>query len=269
MGGLTGVIPACIDRECAMMMDKQDIDVHQRRVLSVLRLLAPAATIAGTLCMYYGLESLLRNPQAAAANRADREILACWITGGFALLAGGLLATGAAYLGPMLAGGAKRLGPIESAPVNLGDGPIYDPSSPAEVLARITTMASPESIAAGPVAQADRRGFSESDWEAEDEFTRAAAEAYGRVLNSPTRIGPEASASEAPAAPDAPAGAAGPASQAPDSICCDRCHSYNAPGTRFCRHCGALLFEPVACPACGDFNDKGTRVCSSCGKELV
>lgn len=245
------------------MMDQQR---NRRSVISVLRLLAPAATIGGTLCLYYGLDNLLRNVQAGSGQDAH-AVLAAWITGGFVLLAAGLLATGAAYLGPLLAGGERVRGPVEpSGIIGSGEGPMYDPSSPAEVLARISQMASPEAADEPPVPQRPR-GFQASEWEGEDEFTKAAAEAYGRVFTPSSQCEADAAKEHS-----APAGAGGSSSRAPtdsQAVPCPRCQFDNPPGTRFCRQCGALLVEPVACVACGDFNDKGARVCGSCGKELA
>jgi hypothetical protein len=49
---------------------------------------------------------------------------------------------------------------------------------------------------------------------------------------------------------------------------CHKCASANAPNSRYCKKCGALLAQRHACSSCGAVNDSDARFCNNCGARL-
>jgi uncharacterized OB-fold protein len=105
-----------------------------------------------------------------------------------------------------------------------------------------------------------------------DGHNKAIDETKAEIERVNAKVEADAAVAAAASAPAASAAAAS-AGAAAAGIACPSCGTANAPGTKFCRECGAKLPDkpaPVAgaCPSCGSANAPGTKFCRECGAKL-
>lgn len=71
-----------------------------------------------------------------------------------------------------------------------------------------------------------------------------------------------------PKFPETTPGACEPRKARETLVHCHKCASANAPDSRYCKKCGAILAQSHACPSCGAVNDSDARFCNKCGARL-